>query len=108
MIAPPLKDVSPSFWNLLLPLSKPFSPVIRAVVNQWPETEPLWRTLRDDLTHQPEHWLVRINWWSRRHGQPIFARADWDALVEAVHTEQWSWSSVVPALIWNALTETTP
>lgn len=104
MITPPLKDVSPSFWNLLQPLAMPFSPVIRTVVDQWPETEPLWHVLREDLSRQPEHWLVRINWWAHRHHQPTFKQADWDALVQAVQAEQWSWSSVVPALIWNALT----
>jgi hypothetical protein len=103
MSTPPLQDVSPAFWKILQPLATPFLPVIRTLVDQWPEPEPLWQILRDDLHHQPEHWLVRINWWAACHHQPVFTRRDWDRLAQCIAQEGWSWSSVVPGLIWMAL-----
>lgn len=102
MIAPPLKDTSSLFWEILQPLSSPFLPIIRNLVDQWPETEPIWNNLRNDLHGQPEHWLVRINWWAASRHQPTFSQKDWDALAECVQQQHWSWSSVVPGLIWMA------
>jgi hypothetical protein len=102
MISPPFSDLSPQFWKLLHPFAPPFVSLIQTLIAVSPAND-LWETLRTDLSAQPEQWLVRVNWWAAWQGKAGFAGSDWDALQQQVRVRGWSWSSVVPALIFLAL-----
>ncbi|SMC08193.1 hypothetical protein SAMN00768000_3732 [Sulfobacillus thermosulfidooxidans DSM 9293] len=104
MSSPPFPNLSSQSWELLRPHAKPFVSVIRTLIAREPATHELWHALRHDLSTQPEQWLVRLNWWAVQSGYPGFTRHDWDRLSQlATTTADWSWASIVPALILLAL-----